>query len=102
MSETSYVAIAIVAGAALGGMFYGGLWWTVRKGLLSRQPAVWFLTSIVVRTAVALLGFYVVFRGDWRRLAACLAGFVLARILVTRLTRALTEPLCRPLKGGAL
>jgi F1F0 ATPase subunit 2 len=102
MSETSYVAIAIVAGAALGGMFYGGLWWTVRKGLLSRQPAVWFLTSIVVRTAVALLGFYVVFRGDWRRLAACLAGFVLARILVTRLTRTLTEPLCRPLKGGAL
>jgi F1F0 ATPase subunit 2 len=56
----------------------------------------------VARTAVALLGFYAVFRGDWRRLVACLAGFVLARILVTRLTRTPSEPSCHPLKGGAL
>jgi F1F0 ATPase subunit 2 len=101
MSEAPNIALAVVAGAVLGAMFYGGLWWTVRKGLLSRQPAVWFLTSLVVRTAVALLGFYAVFRGDWRRLVACMAGFVLARLLVTRLTRTLPEPLCRPLKGGA-
>ena len=101
MSEALPIALAVVAGTALGGMFYGGLWWTVRKGLLSRQPAAWFLTSLVARTAVALLGFYAVFRGDWRRLVACLAGFVLARILVTRLTRPLPEPSCRPLKGGA-
>jgi F1F0 ATPase subunit 2 len=101
MSEAPKIALAVVAGAVLGVMFYGGLWWTVRKGLLSRQPAVWFLTSLVVRTAVALLGFYAVFRGDWRRLVACMAGFVLARLLVTRLTRTLPEPLGRPLKGGA-
>jgi F1F0 ATPase subunit 2 len=102
MSEALPIALAVVAGTALGGMFYGGLWWTVRRGLLSRQPAAWFLTSLVARTAVALLGFYAVFRGDWRRLVACLAGFVLARILVTRLTRTPSEPSCHPLKGGAL
>ena len=101
MSEAPNIALAIVAGAFLGAVFYGGLWWTVRKGLRSKQPAVWFLTSLVVRTTVALLGFYEVFRGDWRRLVACMAGFVLARLLVTRLTRTLPEPLGRPLKGGA-
>lgn len=102
MSDPLYVALAAGAGAALGTMFYGGLWWTVRRGLFSRQPAVWFLTSLVARTAVALLGFYAVFRGDWRRLAACLAGFFLARIVVTRFTRPLPEPAGRPIKEGAL
>jgi F1F0 ATPase subunit 2 len=102
MSEAPYVALAAVAGAILGAVFYGGLWWTVRRGLLSRQPAVWFLTSFVARTAIAVLGFYAVFRGDWRRLVACLAGFVLARILVTRLTRTIPEAACHPLKEGAL
>jgi F1F0 ATPase subunit 2 len=102
MNEALYMALAVVAGAVLGAMFYGGLWWTVRRGLLSRQPAVWFLTSLIARTAAALLGFYAVFRGDWRRLVACLAGFVLARILVTRLTRTPSEPSSRPYKGIAL
>jgi F1F0 ATPase subunit 2 len=102
MSEVPDIALAAVAGSALGTAFYGGLWWTVRMGLRSRQPAVWFLASLIARTAVALLGFYAVFRGDWRRLAACLAGFVVARILVTRLTRPLPELAGRPIKGGAL
>jgi len=101
MSEAPLVALAAMAGALLGGVFYGGLWWTVRRGLLSRQPAAWFLTSLVVRTAIALLGFYAVFGGDWHRLMACLAGFVIARVLVMRLTRAVPVPAELPLKGGA-
>lgn len=102
MSEAFSIAFAIAAGGVLGAFYYGGLWWTVRRGLLSRRPAVWFLPSLLARTAVALLGFYAVFRGDWRRLVACLAGFVLARILVTRLTRTHSAPSCLPIKGGAL
>ena len=39
MSEAPYIALSVVAGTLLGGVFYGGLWWTVRRGLLSRQPA---------------------------------------------------------------
>jgi hypothetical protein len=31
-----------------------------------------------------MAGFYFLSRGDWRNLAASLAGFVLARVLVTR------------------
>jgi F1F0 ATPase subunit 2 len=102
MSEASSIALSVAWGAVLGAVFYGGLWWTVRRALVSRQPAVWFLLSLMARTAVALLGFYAVIRGDWRRLVGCLVGFVLARILVTWLTRTAPEPPSHPLKGGAL
>ena len=35
---------------------------------------------------IALAGFYYVGRGHWTRLLACLVGFAIARVLVTRLT----------------
>ena len=39
------------AGALLGVFFFGGLWWTVQKGVASERPAFWFLGSLLVRTA---------------------------------------------------
>jgi F1F0 ATPase subunit 2 len=74
----------------LGALFFGGLWWTVLKGLTSPRPALWFLGSMLLRTGITLSGFYLVSGGDWQRLLACLAGFVIARLVVTRLTRGLT------------
>jgi hypothetical protein len=37
--------------------------------------------------SLALAGFYLVGGGQWQRLLACLVGFVIARLIVTRLTR---------------
>jgi len=87
MNNTLGLMFALLAGLLLGTVFFGGLWWTVRRGLASQQPALWFLGSMLARTAVAVSGFYFVMQGDWRRLIACLAGFLLARICVLRLTR---------------
>ena len=92
MSETSAFIVALVlpllAGVLLGMFFFGGLWWTIRRGVSSKEPAALFFFSLLLRTGMAMGGFYFVARGDWRRLLACLLGFFLARILVTRLTRA--------------
>ena len=85
-------AVALVAGLVLGTVFFGGLWWTVRKGVSSKHPALWFLGSMLVRMSIVLLGFYFVGRGDWQRLVACLVGFIIARFIVMRLTRTLIEP----------
>jgi len=39
MSESFTVILAFVTGVLLGTFFYGGLWWTIQKGVSSRQPA---------------------------------------------------------------
>ena len=94
MNETLTLASAFVTGVLLGAMFFGGLWWTVRKGVSSEQPALWFFGSLLLRTSFALAGIYLVGRGHWERLLVCLLGFVVARIIVTRLTRAAEKPTC--------
>jgi F1F0 ATPase subunit 2 len=76
-----------MAGALLGIFFFGGLWWTIRKGLASRSPALWFLGSIVIRTAVVVAGFYFVSGGAWDRILACLLGFIVARFVIIRRRR---------------
>jgi len=82
---------AVLAGATLGAFFFGGLWWTVQKGLMSDHPALWFFGSTLLRTGLVLIGFFFVSSGDWRKLLACLLGFFVMRIVVTRLTRINTE-----------
>ncbi len=91
MSDSLPLLLAVAAGLVLGAIFFGGLWWTVRKGLSARQPALWFFGSMLLRMGITLAGFYFVGRGDWRRLVACLVGFVIARFVVTWLTRAAAE-----------
>jgi F1F0 ATPase subunit 2 len=91
MTDALRLVLALVTGLLLGAIFFGGLWWTVRKGFSSRQPALWFFGSLMLRTSIALAGFYFVGRGHWERLLVSLLGFVVARLFVTRLTRA-AEP----------
>ena len=94
MNETLTWALAGLAGGLLGASFFGGLWWTVRQGGSSSRPALWFLGSGLLRMSIVLAGFYFVSGGQWKRLAACLVGFVVARLIVTRLTRAADKPTC--------
>ncbi len=87
MNEPLMLVLSGLAGGLLGVLFFGGLWWTVRKGLASPRPALWFLGSLLIRTAIILAGFYFVGRGDGKRLLVCLLGFIIARFVVMRLTR---------------
>lgn len=90
MNELLILMLAGVAGAGLGVIFFGGLWWTVRKGLASPRPAFWFFGSVLIRMGLVLAGFYLVGAGRWERLLACLAGFIAARLIITRLVPAQT------------
>jgi F1F0 ATPase subunit 2 len=87
MSETIILAAALAAGVLLGAIFFGGLWWTVRKGVTAKTPALWFLGSSLLRIGIVLAGFYFVARGDWKKLLLCLLGFLIARVVVLRRTR---------------
>jgi F1F0 ATPase subunit 2 len=92
MNETLSLVPSLVTGVLLGAMFFGGLWWTVQKGVSSKRSALWFFGSLLLRTSIALAGFYFVSGSHWERLLLCLLGFVIARLIVTRLTRALEKP----------
>lgn len=74
-----------IAGLTLGIFFFGGLWWTLRQSLVSPRPLLWQLGSLLLRFGVVLSGFYFVADGMWQRMFACLAGFVVARIMLLRL-----------------
>jgi len=88
MPDFPRLVMAFVAGLILGAFFFGGLWWTVRRGLKSENPAIWFFGSMMLRTALIVVAFYYVAQGHWSGLVACLAGFLVGRFLVVRrLTR---------------
>jgi F1F0 ATPase subunit 2 len=87
MNEALSVAAGLLAGILLGAFFFGGLWWTVRQGVSSKHPALWFFGSLLLRTGIVVLGFYFVLGDDWRRLLAGLLGFIAARLIAMRLTR---------------
>ena len=87
INEMVWLMLALPAGVVLGTFFFGGLWWTVRKGVSSPNPALWFLGSMLARTSIALAGFYWIGRGHWQRLMVCLVGFIIARMVVIWITR---------------
>jgi F1F0 ATPase subunit 2 len=87
MSEIAAFSLVLIAGFLLGSFFFGGLWWTVQKGLTSRHPVLWFFASNLLRTGLVVIGFYFTSGSDWRKFVVCLIGFVIARVAVTRLTR---------------
>ncbi|MBK8702892.1 MAG: hypothetical protein IPN33_04300 [Saprospiraceae bacterium] len=83
--------LTLLAGVLLGGFFFGGLWYTIQKGLTAKYPAVWFLGSMLVRTGVVLTGFYFTSGGKWERMVAALIGFIIARFVVMRLKEKLIK-----------
>jgi len=86
MNDPGVLVLAAVAGAGLGLLYFGGLWLTVRRLAGSRRPVLLFGGSFLVRTALAVAGFYLVMDGSLARALACLAGFIVVRqVLVARL-----------------
>ncbi len=92
MNEGLHLLLAAFAGLLLGAFFFGGLWWTVQRGLTRARPALWFIGSLLLRVGVTVMGFLLVGDGYWQRLALCMAGFIVARWTVQRFTRTTAVP----------
>src|ERR1039458_3649574 len=75
MNDFLLLALALVAGLLLGAIFFGGLWWTVRKGVSGKSRALWFPVSMLLRMSIVLVGFYFVGREDWERLVSDRTAF---------------------------
>lgn len=84
MNEILSLVLTFFAGIGLGVFFFGGLWLTVQKGLQSKFSSLIFMGSLIVRVAGVMLGFYFIGANDWKKILICLAGFLIARLLITR------------------
>ena len=79
--------LAAAGGGVLGLLFFGGLWLTVRKSLDSKQPWLWFLSSMLLRSAATVSGFVFIAGNSPRRLIMSTAGFIAVKLVMIRLNR---------------
>lgn len=100
MNDSLNLAVALVAGVVLGALFFGGLWWTVRRAVTSPWVFLWFLGSLLLRTGIVVFGLYVVCGADWKRWLAGLLGFVAVRVAATRLLPAALPSPAAPREAG--
>lgn len=86
------LVLSVLAGAAVGVFYFGGLYLTVRRVLSSPRPHLLTLGSFVVRSGIAVTVVFLIGRTHWQLLVACMVGFLLARMaLLRKLGRALTK-----------
>jgi len=76
--------LVLLGGFALGIVFYGGLWLTVRALPKSRHAVLLALASFWGRTALVVGGLLLAMDASWQRALVCLIGFAAARILLSR------------------
>lgn len=75
---------ALLAGLALGWIYFWGLWRTVNRIADSPSPHSTIMWSYFLRLGITLIGFYLVMWGDWLRLVAALIGFMIMRAVLVR------------------
>jgi len=73
-----------LTGIGLAGVYFAGLWETIRRLPDVEKPVRRMAMSYALRMALALTGFYLVMQGQWERLAAAMVGFLLMRELILR------------------
>ena len=85
MNGLLQLSAALVAGALLGLVFFGGLWTTVSGLDRSTHPALLTLASLLLRFGLALAAFYFLARyAGWQHVLAAVIGFTLPRLFIIR------------------
>ena len=58
-----------------------------KKDCVQKESALIFTGSFIIRMAIILVGFYFIGQNSWQKLLICLAGFLIARVVVTRIAK---------------
>lgn len=78
--------LLVAAGILLSLLYFGSLWVTTGKLLHSRHPLRWLLCSLLLRLSLLLPAFYWIGQARWQNMLVCLAGFLVGRVLILRLS----------------
>jgi F1F0 ATPase subunit 2 len=94
MTEAIQILLGTIFGSLLAILYFGGLWWTVRRLPIARHPSALYFGSLLLRLAIVLAGLFIVLvYCDWPPLAGCLIGFLGARLLVIQVLGCCAAPL---------
>jgi F1F0 ATPase subunit 2 len=85
VSNMIALAMGLVAGAVLGVVFFGGLWWTTQRLPTTSRPALLLSLSLLVRVVVLAVGLLLVAQLGGIPLLFAALGLVAVRIGLTRL-----------------
>ncbi len=85
MVEAIQWSLAFLAGVALGGCYFAGLWWTVRRLNTSHHFLRMYVATTLARFAIAVAAFYLIISYlGWQAVLASLLGFVASRLAIVR------------------
>jgi F1F0 ATPase subunit 2 len=83
---------AVALGLALGGAYFGGLWWTLARLPRWRRPGWALAASFAVRGPLLLVALALLARQGVVPLLLALAGFLVARVALSAWLKAAGEP----------
>lgn len=80
------IILSFLVGLGLGGVYFGGLWLTLKHLPKIKRPFIFVITSFFARTAAVLFGFYlIVTNGGIYRLLAAVLGFIIMRVVMVKM-----------------
>jgi len=88
MNDLPSLILMFMAGALLAGVYLAGLWFTLRTLHKRRHPALWMVTSMVLRMGLVMFVFFLILdQGPWQLLLATVAGFITLRLFTVHWMR---------------
>jgi F1F0 ATPase subunit 2 len=84
MFSFATLCIPFVLGSLIGWVYFAGLWETVRRLPEAKNPQGLMILSFAARTLFALGGFFILMDGQWERMAASIAGFLIVKAILVR------------------
>lgn len=75
---------ALLWGLLLGLVYFGGLWFTVRRLPAVKHQGLWMLASFLLRNLLVAVSFYPVVLHGWLPTLICLAGLLIVRLSISR------------------
>ena len=77
------ILLALLIGVAMGILYFGGLWLTVKNVFIKKKTVFLFALSFIIRLMVVFCGFYYAISFGWIPALLCLTGFFITRKILT-------------------
>ena len=86
MTQTEFYiwGLASIWGVALGIFYFGGLWWTICSLPRLTSPRFFLAASFIIRTALVLLGFWLVLHRNIGAFFFTIGAFTITRLILVR------------------